>query len=1126
MRRLICVVWFCLAGGIASQAVTVSGRVTSTGPAPVQTYVVALELQQYGILSSVEADAQGFYALDVPGNQRIVLVAIPSSGNVVDGYHVHEFLIPSKALDVTTADVRVDFVTASAHEFVFHGTIDGRMATDGDYPFTIVLDMDETAQQTISLGVSHTPSGVIVPGHNTPVGQRTTFQFEWTLPHAGRIMVRLDNAGLGFDASVPGTTVIEVNQEIARTALVRLDHAIASSSVSTTTAQAVLEDCQAAFDRGEFDPCAGTAIVALENLTFAEARARIPDLRRGTLCVEVRDETGRPVPGATITLSQVDRDFRFGFFDTWANTGAEPMIEARQQGFNFFTCGVYWGESEPQDDQFQWDHLDDDVGIPHLFDLGYRLKGHPLIWLIDLAMPDYLKALDLPDLEPEIEEHIDRIVSRYRGTISTWDVINEAHGTAASGGLTREEVTRITRAAVAQVHSLDPTAATVVNSAFDWYGTSVTSEVYEPDRTVPFSLPIPDYVENLMDHDVRLDVIGQQMYNCGCVSFFVEVGLADTPSGVPTFDLATLDGMLDRLEAFGLPVQLTEHSIPSAMHPDCPQAGYWRVPWSEQNQADYAEAFYTLLFSHPSVEAITWWNLIDIYPFVYHGGLFRADGTPKPVVGRLHQLFSDWTTHETGETNGQGRFTADAFAGTLDIHVTAPDGTDVTQRVHLPERTHRTLTVIVSSAATPIWIPHITASPSWETLLLADAGNTPASFTITQVAQDGSETIAEWTVPAEGQIAVPLSWGGAGWIGPSHSDLRFRVVYRTTEHGATAELELDQALSPDLHLLLPHYAADRLTWCGVALFNPHAQDVTATVNAISPSGQILAETALAISSRTRWVGEIRDLFPERDWRDVARLHVTSEFSLTGIVISGRAHESLLFTRAVSPPQGTEFFLSHIASDRAVWSNTLALDHVGDSDAACTLRFFNGGAVVAEDVRAVPAGQTVVIDLNQTIGSEADFAICEISGSRVFVRQSYTNTTGAMAEFLVPTDAANHHRIDLHQTLTDAPDWNGLALANPTALQRYVVIEAHSPYGHTTARHQIKGHDRWRGTLADLFPNLQAHITHLDIRASGPFTGLRLSGWNDGRLVFVPSRPQLAGRGVGNSKNSVSSFQWH
>ena len=69
----------------------------------------------------------------------------------------------------------------------------------------------------------------------------------------------------------------------------------------------------------------------------------------------------------------------------------------------------------------------------------------------------------------------------------------------------------------------------------------------------------------------------------------------------------------------------------------------WHGEWSETTQADWLEAMYTLCYSKPHVEAVTWWDFADhkghFWPF---GGMLRKDLTPKESYRRLVELQKRW----------------------------------------------------------------------------------------------------------------------------------------------------------------------------------------------------------------------------------------------------------------------------------------------------------------------------------------------------------------------------------------------------------------------------------------------------------------------------------------------------
>jgi hypothetical protein len=114
----------------------------------------------------------------------------------------------------------------------------------------------------------------------------------------------------------------------------------------------------------------------------------------------------------------------------------------------------------------------------------------------------------------------------------------------------------------------------------------------------------------------------------------------------------------------------------------------WKTtPEGEAKQADYVEQIYTLLFSHPAVRAISWWDFSD-----YHGwknapcGMLRDDMSPKPVYNRLLALIhKKWRTNTEGKVDQAGVYATRVFYGDYLITVTDAGGKTTTQSVVFPE---------------------------------------------------------------------------------------------------------------------------------------------------------------------------------------------------------------------------------------------------------------------------------------------------------------------------------------------------------------------------------------------------------------------------------------------------------
>ena len=93
---------------------------------------------------------------------------------------------------------------------------------------------------------------------------------------------------------------------------------------------------------------------------------------------------------------------------------------------------------------------------------------------------------------------------------------------------------------------------------------------------------------------------------------------------------------------FGKPLHFTELTVLSGRLKD-PNDNDWhkaRTDWpstpeGEAAQAEYGAKLYTVLFSHPAVEAITWWDFSDYRSWQgAPSGLVREDMTPKPLYDR------------------------------------------------------------------------------------------------------------------------------------------------------------------------------------------------------------------------------------------------------------------------------------------------------------------------------------------------------------------------------------------------------------------------------------------------------------------------------------------------------------
>jgi GH35 family endo-1,4-beta-xylanase len=372
-----------------------------------------------------------------------------------------------------------------------------------------------------------------------------------------------------------------------------------------------------------------------------EINARIIKYRTSAVTITVRDENGKSLSSSGITVEETNQKFLFGCnIFLWGSLDNEPEKRKLYRDyfaglFNYATLPVYWSGYEIEKGKKN-DPLISDMAMWCKTN-GIRTKGHTLIWhyLVPL-WADY----DVTQTENALEYRVTDIVRNYKGLIDTFDVINESFDGAGQDncvGKWEKDIGPVeaARRALSWARDANSNAILIVND----YRTSTD---YESQINVLKNLGYPP------------DAIGIQSHMHGGV----------WP------DEQILD-IVERFSRYNIPIHFTEMTILSGrLKTDKDwfsyQRGWDTTPEGEKLQAENAERVYRLLFSLPSVEAITWWDLSDYYNAgvgAWMGapsGLLRKDMTPKPAYEILHKLIKkEWRTgplYLTTDKNGQAAF--------------------------------------------------------------------------------------------------------------------------------------------------------------------------------------------------------------------------------------------------------------------------------------------------------------------------------------------------------------------------------------------------------------------------------------------------------------------------------------
>jgi len=104
---------------------------------------------------------------------------------------------------------------------------------------------------------------------------------------------------------------------------------------------------------------------------------------------------------------------------------AYAELYRRQVGILTTDWALKFDAIRPDRDTWWFDGGDDMLSFA--CEIGAPLRGHTLIW--NESAPDWLWALveagELAEVRRVFDEHVERVVDRYRGRLHSWDVVNE-----------------------------------------------------------------------------------------------------------------------------------------------------------------------------------------------------------------------------------------------------------------------------------------------------------------------------------------------------------------------------------------------------------------------------------------------------------------------------------------------------------------------------------------------------------------------------------------------------------------------------------------------------------------------------------------------------------------------------
>ena len=415
----------------------------------------------------------------------------------------------------------------------------------------------------------------------------------------------------------------------------------------------------------------------------------IEKYRKGDCSVKLTDRDGNPLAGAAVKIKQKSHEFRFG-----ANIFMLDELETAEKNekykkyfadvFNMATLPFYWDALEPEkgnpryakDSPKVYRRPTPDLCIEFCEKHGIEPREHALAYAG--FFPEWLRGASVEETKKELERRYAEIAERYAHKIPTIEVTNEMEWSTVKNSFYDENDYVEWCFKMAEKYFPNNTLCINEQTKLSWTDKGRATDKYYA------------YTEASILKGARVDAVGMQYH----LHNKREEEYENTRK---TLDPVKMYRHLDLYASFGKPIHITEITVP---------AYSWEAG-DEEIQAEMIEKLYSLWFSHPKVEQIVYWNLIDGYAHLwdpdpekikasqgdmtigenyYHGGLLRFDLSPKPAYFKIKELTQNaWHTELFATSDENGSFDFRGFYGKYDLEITK-DGKTVTKEIDLSSK--------------------------------------------------------------------------------------------------------------------------------------------------------------------------------------------------------------------------------------------------------------------------------------------------------------------------------------------------------------------------------------------------------------------------------------------------------
>ncbi len=311
------------------------------------------------------------------------------------------------------------------------------------------------------------------------------------------------------------------------------------------------------------------------------------------------------------------------------NTTSDDWLKAVMYKYcNYGVCG----------NQFKWSGIEPTQGVLNYgpFEntlswfqkVGWDMRAHTLLWGGTSStdyheLPQWVGALPPAVMYDTCKMRVQREVSRYKGVVKEYDVLNEpTHATYLQSRVGDS----INWNCFKWAYEADPTARFFINDY---------NVVEYQDQTNNYVA----LIQTMLDHGAPITGIGAQCH-----------------FGT-TVDIVNYKSRFDQLAQFGLPIKITEHDMDVEK-------------MTQIQHATETAKIMRLAFSHPAIEGLVFWGIMDPGWRSAVGNMINQDRTPKLAADSLYYLVHEkWSTNINDRTDASGIYRYRAFYGEYEVLV-------------------------------------------------------------------------------------------------------------------------------------------------------------------------------------------------------------------------------------------------------------------------------------------------------------------------------------------------------------------------------------------------------------------------------------------------------------------------